>query len=109
MSRGAARSWWRPRACGRRPSYRGVNWLVRSEMHDYKPRPPATWRAVIALERLQQIAAEQLVGWAPTPSSGVLVRRRVWRERPPQPMPEWDEDRNLWWLSSEYRCEATRI
>jgi hypothetical protein len=37
-----------------------------------------------------------------------LVRLRIWRARGPQAMPELDEARGMWWLSSEFRCEATR-
>jgi hypothetical protein len=87
------------------PGFRGVNWLIRSEMH----KPSAgTYDVALALEQLQQIAYDQLQGWAPSPADGLLVRLRIWRARGPQAMPELDEARGMWWLSSEFRCEATR-
>lgn len=87
--------------------YRGAGWLVRSEMNDFTG---AGYDPTIPLERLQQIAYEQLNGWAPTPgpTTDYMVTRPIWRQRPPQPMPEWDGDRELWWMSSEFRGELTR-
>lgn len=86
-------------------SYRGVNFLVVSEMWWYRTGyNPAT-----ALERLQQLDFMLLQGWAPTGLNGVLVRQALYRYRGPQQTPMWDEDRRIWWLSSEYRCEVTRI
>lgn len=87
------------------PGWRGVGWLVRSEMN----APPGT-NPGLGLGRLQQIAFGVSVGWAPKNAArGYMTVRPVWRERGPQSMPEWDVERELWWLSSEYRVEITRI
>jgi hypothetical protein len=90
-------------------SYRGVSWVVRSEMQDYKAPAGQIYDAGKEINRLQQIAAERLVGWAPAASSGLLVRLATWIQRPPQGMPEYDGDRKMWWDSSEFRCEVTRV
>lgn len=90
-------------------AYRRVGFLVRAEMNDFRPAPPATYDVARPLERLQQIAFEQLAGWLPAPATvGVVLRQALYRGRAPQGMPEWDGDREMWWISSEWRCEASR-
>lgn len=87
------------------PGYRGLGWLVRSVANVEAGSDPGTM-----LNRLQTIAWEQLNGWAPkNQPKGYMAVRPIWRQRGPQPMPEWDPDRKLWWLSSEFRAEITRI
>lgn len=85
---------------------RGINWLVRAEL--MPPSAPA-YDPALVLEKVQQLTSEQLQGWLPPPQDGVLVRLAVYRARPPQPMPEWEPERALWWLSSEFRCEVSRL
>ena len=85
---------------------RGFGWLVRSEM-----RVPTgmDYDASATLARLQQYAWDQLVGWTPSPAEvGVVLRGPIWPQRPPQLLPEWDADRRLWWVSSEWRAEGSR-
>jgi len=85
---------------------RGFGWLVRSEM-----RVPTgvDYDAAATLARLQQNVWAGLMGWSPTPAEvGVVLRTPIWPQRPPQLMPEWDTDRRLWWVSSEWRAEGSR-
>lgn len=87
------------------PGWRGLNWLVRSEMRGVAA---SGYDVLVALERLQQSAYEQLQDWAPTAAEvGAQLVRPIWRERGWQGMPEWDAERRLWWLSSEFRAELT--
>ena len=87
-------------------AYRGVNFLVVTEMNAFLGQG---YNPADDLERLQQIAYEQLQDYAPDLSAfDLLVRRAIYRERGPQAMPEYDQDRELWWLSSEFRTEVTR-
>ncbi len=86
------------------PSWRGVGWLVRSEMNHfagvgYDPSTP--------INRLQQIAFEQMTGWMPS-VVGLVARIAVYEERPPGAL-KLDVDRDVWWMSSEYRCEVSRL
>ncbi len=87
------------------PSWRGAGWLVRSEINHFAG---VGYDPGIPLERLQQIAFEQLAGWIPT-ATGLIARLAVYRQRAPQGMPELDVDRDVWWMSSEYRCEVSRL
>jgi hypothetical protein len=69
---------------------------------------PAGYDPSDPLEKLQDIAYQQLHGWVPPKETfkRVLVSFRIVRERPPQNMPDWDEDRMLWMLSSDYHTEV---
>jgi hypothetical protein len=60
------------------------------------------------LEKLQDIVYQQLHQWTPPANmfQRVLMSFMITRQRPPQTMPEWDADRNLWMLSSDYKTEA---
>jgi hypothetical protein len=33
----------------------------------------------------------------------------VRRQRAPHPLPEWDAEQGLWWMSSAWRLEAARV
>jgi hypothetical protein len=88
------------------PDRSGWGWLVRSEM---KVPDGVTYDAAATLARLQQIVWDMLIGWTPTPAEvGVVLRGPIWPQRPPQRMPEWDDGRRLWWVSSEWRAEGSR-
>lgn len=86
------------------PSYRGVGWLLVSEVWWYREG----WNPLISLERLQQLAYSLWMGYSPPVTDGMLVRLPIWRHRAPHPTPQWDEDRRMWWISSEWRTEVTR-
>jgi hypothetical protein len=60
------------------------------------------------IEKLQDIVYKQLHEWTPAANTfkRVLVSFKITRQRPPQAMPEWDADRGLWMLSSDFRTEA---
>jgi hypothetical protein len=79
--------------------YRPVSFNVKSLMTDFGGR-------VQALEKLQDIVYTQLHEWTPPKYSRVLVNFKLYRQRPPQVLPEWDEDIDLWWLSSQFGTEA---
>lgn len=85
-------------------AYRGASWLLVSEMwwwrNGYNP--------LLSLERLQQIAYSLWSRYTPGAAGGTLVRMPIWRHRAPHPTPQWDEDRRIWWISSEWRTEVTR-
>lgn len=57
------------------------------------------------LEILQRWAFQRLHGWRPATSlEGAHVRLNVWRETPPQVMPLWDPETNVYYTSSEFRA-----
>lgn len=87
--------------------YRPVNFTVRSEMNSI--HDPG-YNAAYPLEKLQDITYTQLYHWWPGPTTYTRVVVTLWfyRQRPAQSQPQWDADRSLWWMSSEYRFEAAR-
>lgn len=89
------------------PDRRGFAWRVRSEMR--APVPLGTYDVSGTLGLLQQIAWDQQNGWLPSSAeSGVVLWRPVWPQQPPQGMPEYDSERRMWWVSSEWRAEGSR-
>lgn len=86
--------------------YRGFNFLIRAEMR--VPNSTAN-DPLQPLEGLQSRVYELLEGWMPTPAQvGVVLRQAVTRYGPTEPMPDWDDERDMWLVRSEWRCEASR-
>lgn len=81
-------------------------WLVRAEVHGagdgYDPTIP--------LEAAHGEAFARLHGWMPgrIETAGHVLqafgRLPVWRETRPQPLPRWDDERGLWYMSAQYRA-----
>lgn len=82
---------------------RRVNWFIRTEVNSIRQ---AGYNIGKQLEAAQDEAHVQLDGWSPTGLAGVNVIFEVYRWTDPQPLPLWDPDRGLFFLSSEYRCEV---
>jgi hypothetical protein len=80
---------------------------VAFQVASYMNAPPG-YDVTEPVEKLQHLVYEQLQDWIP-PSNQfkrVLVSFKITRQRPPQTMLDWDEDRSLWMLSSDYMTEA---
>lgn len=75
-----------------------IPFLIRTEVH-----MPTSAPAHPKLEDLQADAFAALHGWKPEGLNFAKVQRRIWRESPPQAMPLWDDERDLWYLSAQYR------
>jgi hypothetical protein len=93
-------------------THRAVQFNLLTEMNDYAG---AGYDVAVPLEQLQDLAYTQLQGWNPGPLSegaaawGTLPILAVHRVRSPQPVPEWDDATDMWWMSSAWRCEAARL
>ena len=80
---------------------RQVACLLRGEVN----QPAPDYNPAVKLEAIQAEAYTLLRGWAPSPFAHVMVAFPFWQESPPQLSPQWDEGRQLWWLSSHWRAE----
>jgi hypothetical protein len=78
---------------------------VAFQVASYMSAPPG-YDVSEPLEKLQVIVYDQLQDWTPSQFKRLLVSFKITRQRPPQTMPDWDEDRSLWMLSSDYITEA---
>ncbi|HSB55148.1 MAG TPA: hypothetical protein VLD58_12360 [Gemmatimonadales bacterium] len=91
-------------------THRAVSFNLLTEMNDYTA---PGYNVAVALEQLQDLGYTQLQEWNPGPlplaDPIVLPTLALHRVRSPQPVPEWDEATNMWWMSSAWRCEAARV
>jgi hypothetical protein len=88
------------------PGWHGFGWLVRGEMRIPNPTsdPPGD-----ALGRLQQLTHDRLLNWLPTVGeSGLVFRVPPYLYRYADALPDWDDQRKMWLLNSEWRAEASR-
>lgn len=86
--------------------YRDFNFSIRAEM---RVPDPTHNDPLQPLEGLQSRVFELLEGWLPTPAQvGVVLRQAVTRYSPTEAMPDWDAERSMWLLTSEWRCRASR-
>ncbi len=81
---------------------RTVGFLIRSEANDVRL---AGYDVGTMLEASQDEAYARLHGWKPTGFTRFVVALPFYRWTPPQPVPMWDGERHLWFLSSEFRVD----
>jgi hypothetical protein len=85
---------------------RRIAFLIRAEFNDFRG---AGYRPGVSLEAAQAEAYNQLYRWTPalTTYRAVVVALPFYRWTRPQPLPLWDEERALWWTSSQWRTQVT--
>jgi hypothetical protein len=94
---------------------RRVLFRLVTEVSDYHPADGGYWDPFIALEGMQEEGQRLLERWSPgvirNPQNQprLLVALPVWQEEEWQPTPQWNDQDNLWWLSSLYGFEAAAV
>lgn len=82
--------------------YRKLSFLVRAELNRYvSPGYDSSY----ILEAVQKVCYDQLEQ-AQFTTTDLLVTLPVYLFRPPQALPMWDDGRQLWFTSAEYRGEV---
>jgi hypothetical protein len=84
---------------------RKVGFLIRTDAH--APRTEAGFRASRMLEAMQAEARSLLQSHLPpAPFEHIKIVMPIYQWTAPQPLPLWDDEDGLYFLSSEYRTEG---
>lgn len=84
---------------------RKVGFLIRTDAH--APKNEQGFRAARMLEAMHAEARALLQGWIPPgPFEHVRIVFPIYQWTSPQPLPLWDDEDGLYYLSAEYRTEA---
>lgn len=83
--------------------FRPVSFLVRAEFNSYIS---SGYDVSYILEATHRLCLSLLTGFAPAMSTS-LVAVPVWQNTPPAALPLWDDRRQMWFSSAEYRCEVS--
>ena len=82
---------------------RQIQFMVRAEVNNFGQ---PGWSPLRMLEGVHDEAYGLLQWWVPEGVTDFQTVVHVYRASPPQALPMWDEGRNLWMLSANYRTEA---
>jgi hypothetical protein len=80
----------------------GVPFLTRAE---FNPIANPEFNVQKSLDAIQDECYMQLYGYKLPSMSYAQTAMPVWQNRPPQPLPLWDEERRLYFTSAEWRFE----
>lgn len=79
--------------------------LFRAEFNNFQRTGYSTH---VSLEAALAEVRDRMFNWVPAPFVYVKVGFPFFMHQPPQPIPQWDDRRNLYWMSSTYRTEVTK-